>query len=294
MPRCDGAKGFTGSPCSDSKTKVTVIVDNLARRQKLWGEHGLSLLVEVGGRRILFDTGQSKEILIHNLTELGLDLEDVDCIVLSHGHYDHTGGLSALFTKVRHVNLYAHPEVFEKKYVKSKDDEVREVGSPVTKEELLALGATLHLDDKPTWLEDDIVLTGEIPRTTDFEDISQEFVTKRDGDWETDFLPDDRSMGIRTSKGLIIVLGCSHVGVINTIRHIQELTKTEAVYAIIGGMHLEKAGMRRIHRTIEVFATLGIERVIPLHCTGFRACAEMARLLGERFVLGSAGISFEV
>ena len=277
-----------------TEPKVTVLVDNLVRRQKLWGEHGMSLLVEAGGRRILFDTGQSGELLVHNSTELGLNLKDIDLVVLSHGHYDHTGGLPSLLNEVKHVNLYAHPEVFEKKYVKSEDNEVREVGSPLTKEALLAQGTKLHLDDEPVWLEDGIVVSGEIPRTNDFEDISQEFLIRRDGDWATDLLPDDRSMGIRTSKGLIIILGCSHVGAINTIQHIQELTETRAVYAVIGGMHLDKAGVRRIHRTVEVFTELGVEKVIPLHCTGFRACAEIARLLGEKFMLGSVGFSFEV
>ncbi len=109
----------------------------------------------------------------------------------------------------------------------------------------------------------------------------------------TDLLPDDRSMGIKTPKGLVIILGCSHVGVINTIKHIQELTKTEAVHAVIGGMHLGNADMSRIYRTIQAFDQLGLEKVIPLHCTGFRACAEMARLLGERFVSGSVGISLQ-
>ncbi len=277
-----------------AETKVTVLVDNVVRGRKLWGEHGLSLLVEAGGRKILFDTGQSGEILVHNSTELGLNLKDVDCIALSHGHYDHTGGLPALLNKVRHINLYAHPGVFEKKYAKNEDNEVREVGSPLTEEALLTQGAKLHLDDAPTWLGDSIVLSGEIPRTNDFEDISREFLVRRNENWATDLLPDDRSMGIRTSKGLIIILGCSHVGVINTIKHIQELTETEVVYAVIGGMHLEKAGMGRIHRTTEVFTELGIKKIIPLHCTGFRACAEMSRLLGERFMLGSVGVSLEV
>lgn len=108
-----------------------------------------------------------------------------------------------------------------------------------------------------------------------------------------DLFPDERSIGIKTSKGLIIISGCSHVGVINTIRHIQELTETEGVYAVIGGMHLERANMPRIHRTIQEFAKLGVEKVIPLHCTGFSACAEMARLLGKRFVLGVVGASLQ-
>lgn len=276
-----------------AEVKVTILVDNLVRRRKLRGEHGLSLLVETEGKRLLFDTGQSGEILVHNSTEIGLNLNDVDCVVLSHGHYDHTGGLPLLLNRLGHMNLYAHPEAFGKKYAKTEKGEVREVGSPLTNEDLLALGAMLHLNEKPTWLSDNMVLSGEIAQTTDFEALPSEFMARRDDELVTDFLPDDLSIGIKTSKGLIVILGCSHVGVINTIKHIQELTETEAVHAVIGGMHLEKADMNRIRLTIQAFTKLGVKKVIPLHCTGFRACAEMACLLGGRFMLGSVGVSLE-
>ena len=275
-----------------AEVRVTVLVDNLARERKLWGEHGLSVLVETKGRRILFDTGQSGEVLIHNSRELGLNLKDVDAIVLSHGHYDHTGGLASFLKKARGLDLYAHPEAFERKYVKTDENQVREVGCPLAMEKLLASGVKLHLGRKPTWLCEDTLLSGEIVGTTEFEDVPRGFLAQRDQELVTDLLLDDQSMGIRTSKGLVVILGCSHVGVINTIKRMQKLTATEEVHAVIGGMHLEKASMSRIHLTIQALIELGVEKVIPLHCTGFTACAEMARLLGQKFTLGSVGATF--
>ncbi len=284
---------LTGFRSCAAGVKVTVLVDNSVRTSKLWGEHGLSLLVETEGRRILFDTGQSGKILIHNSMELGVNLKDVDSVVLSHAHYDHTAGLASLLGESRSINLYAHPGTFEEKYVRTEENEIKKVGIPLTKEALVTLGAKIHLDEDPIWLSDHIVLAGGIVGTTDFEDMSGEFLVKRDAHLVTDLFPDDRSMGIKTSKGLIIILGCSHVGVINTVRRIQELTETDAVQAVIGGMHMQKAGASRIHSTIQAFITLGVRNVIPLHCTGFNACAEMARLLGERFISGGVGSSFQ-
>ncbi|MDK2931894.1 MAG: 7,8-dihydropterin-6-yl-methyl-4-(beta-D-ribofuranosyl)aminobenzene 5-phosphate synthase [Bacillota bacterium] len=276
-----------------AQVRVTVLVDNLVRERKLWGEHGLSLLVETNGRKILFDSGQSGEVLIHNSRELGLNLEDVDSVVLSHGHYDHTGGLASLLKKARGLDLYAHPEAFERKYVKTDENKLREAGCPLAKEKLLASGAKLHLGRKPTWLCENTLLSGEIVGTTDFEDVPREFLVQRGQELVTDLILDDQSMGIRTSKGLVVILGCSHVGVINTIKRMQKLTATEGVHAVIGGMHLEKASMSRIQLTIHAFIELGIEKVIPLHCTGFTACAEMARVLGQRFTPGSVGATFQ-
>ena len=121
--------GFVVFSDGTPEVKVTVLVDNLVRRRKLWGEHGLSLLVEIGGQKILFDTGQTGEVLIHNSNELGLNLKDIDCVVLIHGHYDHTGGLPLLLNEAGCINLYAHPEAFEEKYVKTGENEVKEAGA---------------------------------------------------------------------------------------------------------------------------------------------------------------------
>ncbi|MCR4426670.1 MAG: MBL fold metallo-hydrolase, partial [Firmicutes bacterium] len=164
-----------------ANARVTILVDNLVRGRNLWGEHGLSLLVETGGQMTLFDTGQSGEVLAHNAAEFGLNLADVDSVVLSHGHRDHTGGLASVLQKLGPADLYAHPGVFEKKYAKEGESEPREIGCPISKEDLASSKIDLHLSEAPAWLDEDVVLSGEVVRTTDFEDIPRSFLVERDG-----------------------------------------------------------------------------------------------------------------
>ena len=200
--------------------------------------------------------------------------------------------LAHLLKETRYIDLYAHPSAFERKYVKA-DDMVKEIGSPLDMDGLAKSGIRLHLDRKPVKLDEGILLTGEIPGTTDFEEISREFLVEHDQKLVTDFLLDDQAMAIKTRKGLVVILGCSHAGVINTLKYIKSLTGTDGIHAVIGGMHLEKASISRLQLTLRTFIELGVEKVIPLHCTGFNARTEMARLLVERFELGGVGSIFE-
>lgn len=276
--------------------RITVLVDNMARGHGLWAEHGLALGVEFNGRRILFDTGQSTEVLAHNMQILDWDVRHTDCVVLSHGHYDHTGGLPVVARKRdESLPIYAHPRVFEAKYVCRNDgEECRDAGVPWIKEELVAYGADFRLSRKPVELTDNIILTGEIPPGADFETPGDVFWLKREGELVRDLLLDDQAMALQTPRGVVVVLGCSHAGVVSTLKYVARLTGRDNIYAVIGGMHLGDAGETRIQLTIQAFLDFDVQKVVPLHCTGFTAMAEMQRRLGERFILGATGLTLEL
>lgn len=274
--------------------RVTVLADNTAGARGVWAEHGLALLVETRSARVLFDTGQSGAVLVHNAEAMDIPLGDLRAVVLSHGHYDHTGGLPDLLRRTGGIEVHAHPRVFARKYRGSRDRPSAEIGAPYTERAVIEMGAILRLAGEPVWLADDILLTGEIPNSVSFEDVPRDFLVERGGELVTDFLRDEQAMAVRTSRGLAVILGCGHPGVINTVNHCRRLAGAE-VCAVIGGMHLETVSPTRLHLTIQALLELGVERVAPLHCTGFGARAEMACRMKEVFVTAAAGdtIAFE-
>ncbi|MGQ9650084.1 MAG: MBL fold metallo-hydrolase [Phycisphaerae bacterium] len=261
---------------------ITVLVENTANRRGLLGEHGLAFWIERDGRRVLFDTGQGLA-LQQNAGVLGIDLSAVDEIALSHGHYDHTGGLAATLPNFRRAKVYAHLAAFRARFVKDHDGQVRPVGAPVESREWLSarVGQTLATRGGPVALGDGIWLTGEIPRRNDFEDTGGAFYLD-EACTEADPVIDDQAMFIETTKGLVVLLGCAHAGVVNTLEHIRTATGEARIHAIMGGMHLLAAGERRMAETAARLSSLKIEQVGLGHCTGLAAMARLHRELPDR------------
>lgn len=238
------------------KLKITVLNDNTAGR-RCRAEHGLSYLIEAD-RTVLFDTSSSN-LIEYNAKILDIDLQQIDTIVLSHGHDDHTGGLM-LFEGQQ---LICHPDTFLKRYRKSNHTEL---GIKWTEAEIKRR-FNLKTSRKPVQLSEQIYFLGEIPRLTDFESKQTAFL-KDDG--TDDFVMDDSGLAIVTSKGLVVVSGCAHSGICNMTAHAMKVTGIEKVHLVIGGFHLQSDDAIT-QRTIDWLKSMNVEQVIPSHCTSFSA-----------------------
>lgn len=256
--------------------RITVLVENTAGGRDLLAEHGVSFWIELGGKQLLFDTGQGN-VLMANARRLGIRLEQVDAIALSHGHYDHTGGLGEALRNSRATTVYAHPAAFEPKFARSPDGTARDIGIPTLDERMVRDMAELVLVEKPTEICDGLRLTGPVPRPTQFEDAGGAFFRDR-GCTEPDQLIDDQAAFTETPAGTVVILGCAHAGVINTLRYVQTLTGNSPIHTVIGGMHLLNASPERMKKTLAELHRMDVQRLLPCHCTGFAA---MARLWNE-------------
>jgi 7,8-dihydropterin-6-yl-methyl-4-(beta-D-ribofuranosyl)aminobenzene 5'-phosphate synthase len=268
--------------------RITTLSENTANFGYL-AEWGLSILVEVDGLRILMDTGLSFSA-VHNAQLVRIDLATIDRIVLSHGHTDHTGGLREVLRRRGEVEVIAHSDIWAPKYVR-RDGETEEqyIGIPFVRGELESLGAHFNLVREPVRITDRIITTGEIPMLSGYEEIENNLFVKEGDMLQPDRLADDLALVIDTDFGLVVILGCAHRGIINTLRHAQNLMGKELVYAAIGGTHLFRASDERIEQTIAALKEIGIQRLGVSHCTGFHASARLAQEFEGIFFLNNAG-----
>lgn len=271
------------------KFKVTTLCENNIGHgsQNLIGEHGLSFYVEADDRRILFDTGQNLG-LSNNAEILGIDLSRIDTVVLSHGHYDHSSGLKSLLDCNTNFTLHAHPDVFSSK-VRGAGDGHKYIGIPVDRHAFEQKGIKIQLDKDPVSLAAGITTTGEIPFTNDFEAVGSEFYLKNGDDFTADTLADDRALILDTKKGLLVLLGCSHRGVINTLNHVTQIAGRNTIHAILGGLHLGKASDEKLEKIVDHLHTFGLDKIGVGHCTGPKAFVALANEFKERVFLNTVG-----
>ncbi len=243
--------------------KITVLVDDIEGSCE--AEHGLSFFIE-DEINILFDSGPS-DILIRNAVEIGLDLKDIDIIVLSHGHWDHGNGLKYLEGK----KLVCHPDCFIRRF---RSSDMEEIGLPFKLDEAKERFDVI-LSKGPYKLTKRIIFLGEIERKNDFESKKTSYITS---DERLDFVPDDTALVFDTEKGLIIVTGCSHSGICNIIEHAKKVMVKDEIYAVVGGMHLKDEDMIT-KKTIEYLKRQEIGMLIPTHCTSQAVIAKMDKSL---------------
>ena len=271
------------------KLSITTLSENTAARPNLLAEWGLSILIETDTASILLDTGQSVSAS-YNSDILGVDLSKIDKIVLSHGHQDHTGGLRQLLRKMRReVEIVAHPAIWAAKYARRQGQEGRYAGIPFQRQELENLGARFTLTSESVKLTDNIMTTGEVPMVTDFEQIDANLFVKEGDDFKPDKLLDDQAIIINTDSGLVVILGCAHRGIINTLYHAQQLTGVQQIHMVLGGCHLIGATEERIWLTIAALRELSVPRTGVSHCTGLPGAAIMAQELGDSFFFNNTG-----
>jgi 7,8-dihydropterin-6-yl-methyl-4-(beta-D-ribofuranosyl)aminobenzene 5'-phosphate synthase len=269
--------------------RITTLSDNTAAASNLLAEWGISILVETDTANILLDTGQSTSAS-YNAAMLGIDLNKIDRIVLSHGHFDHTGGLRELLRHMKkETEIIAHPDIWAAKYSRREGQKGRYIGIPFQRRELEFLGAKFNLTTKPVKITDSIMTTGEIPMVTDFEKVDPALFVKEDTGWEPDKLLDDQALIINAEPGLVVLSGCGHRGIINTLYHAQQLTGVKQIYAVMGGFHLTGAPEEQVWLTIAALKELNAQIVGASHCTGLAAGAIMAQELGDRLFFNNAG-----
>ena len=276
------------------KLRLTTLSENTANMGELLAEGGLSILIETGEVNILFDTGKSVSVS-HNASTLGIDLSKIDKIVLSHGHYDHTGGLRQILGRMKkEVEIIAHPDIWKAKYSRRQGQDDRYIGIPFQRQQLESLGARFTLTTKPVRITDNIMTTGEVPMVTDYEEIDPNLFVKEADVWEPDRLPDDLALIINTGPGLVVVSGCAHRGIINTLYHAQRLTGIKEINTVLGGSHLSGASEERVWQTIAALKELNVQRLGLCHCTGLPVAALIAQEFGDKFFFNNTGTVLEI
>ena len=273
--------------------RITILCENsVGPVSGTLGEHGFSALLEWEGGSFLFDTGQGLTLL-HNAQRMNKNLHEVRMVALSHGHYDHSGGLLPLIRNCGPKQVFAHPALFQPRYRINDRGESLSIGVPYTQEYLEGQGARFDLSEKFREIAPDVFMTGYILRKSGFESGDQGLFSDIPGA-ARDTFDDDQSLVLRTRQGLVLLLGCCHAGLINTINQAIDKTGESRIHAIIGGTHLAFCASEQLEHTISALKKWRIKRLAVSHCTGFSAAARLQREFPSSFFTAQVGYTIAV
>jgi 7,8-dihydropterin-6-yl-methyl-4-(beta-D-ribofuranosyl)aminobenzene 5'-phosphate synthase len=273
-----------------SQLNFIVLSENRVVSPNLTAEQGLSILIETSEGNILFDTGQT-DAFLRNANQLNINLSNISKVFLSHGHYDHTGGLRALLRIKSTFEVFCHPNLFNKKFNVIGTERL-DIGVQWEKSDLEHKGVKFILKTQPKEILPGIWISGEIPRLTEYEFIAETYQEQVLESFIHDEIHDDMSLIFKTEKGLIVLLGCGHAGPINTIKHAMRIVGENRLHAVIGGMHLHRAPQEKIKKIVDNMIHLDPDHIIPLHCCGFRTINCLFSHFKERVHLYNVGDSF--
>lgn len=291
---------MTGELGQADSVRVTVLLEDSVARSDVAARHGLSLWVEVAAGKhaykFLVDVGQAPETLTENMVRLGIAAESAHGIVLTHCHYDHTGGLAEVIRRVGKADIpvVAHPDLFRPHFVLRPRLHYVGVRAADSLDEIVRAGGRPILTRDPLSLMEGVTTTGEVARVTDYEDVGFPAWTVEDGRLKPDPMPDDVSLLVNLKdQGLVVITGCSHAGIINIVRHAINLTGVSRIRAVLGGLHLVQARRERIQRTVSELLALSPQQVVTGHCTGTEAQFALRQAFGERWQPLATGARFE-
>lgn len=274
---------------SKSQPHLKIVVDNQAT-MGLVAEHGLSIWIESNGCRILFDTGQG-QALRPNTEQTRSDPASAELLVLSHGHYDHTGAIDYVLQRNPAIGVFAHPFVLTQRYSIYRDCPPKDISMPEEQQLLLENlpDSQLHWVWAPVQIASGTYLTGPIPRVHPLEDTGGPFFADPGG-IHPDPITDDMAMWIETSRGLLVVCGCCHSGLINTVNYVRQASGKERIAGIVGGLHLKNAPAERLSATTDALREWNPDFMVPCHCTGDEAIVHFQENLPMEIIPGYAGL----
>lgn len=270
--------------------KFTFLSENKTESSSCTGEHGLSVYIETHGKKILFDFGAS-DLFYKNAVNLGIDLSKVDMAVVSHGHYDHTGGIPQFAEINKDAPIYIHKNAFRQTYG-MENGKLEKVGSGIRfpKDQFDHRWA---LTDGLTRISDEIVISGTIPVPDDGKPIETFYMKEADGSLRADDMSHEQFLAIRDTKGVFLFSGCSHRGVLPAVNYCKEIFPDTPIYMLIAGMHLYHASSDETEKMVGELRDLGINKVMPVHCTGLKAITAIKNSMGEDCILATAGERYE-